>query len=1046
MLDAGMGDTPLAFDDTHAHDGPAPAAAPRAAGVVIAGRYEVIRLIATGGMGEVYEAQDRELGERVALKRIRGAAASDPGAIERFKREIQLARKVTHANVCRIHDLGVHRDGDGDGEPEVFLSMELLAGETLAARIKRGKLTTGEARPLLAQLAAGLGAAHAAGIIHRDLKSQNVILVDGRAVITDFGLARLGADQPGAAETTGAIVGTPAYMAPEQVSGGAITVATDVYALGVVAYEMVTGKLPFVGETALQTAAMRLEQDAPAPGIDATWDAAILRCLARAPADRFASAADFVTSLSGAPRRRRFGLALAGATVAATCAVVGVLALRGRDPARSAEVSGPRTIAVLGFRNTTGGDDAAWISTALVEMLATELSIGGLHAVPAETVSRARADLALPDADSFAADTLARIRRRTGAELVVVGSYVGTGAKLRVDLRLQDTRTGATIATLTETTTSAALLDAVPRIAGRVRDELGVAAPTIEESAAAGATRPHDPEAARLYAQGLDRMHAYDLPGARALLEDATRREPAFAMAHRALSEVLGALDYDGAMKEQARDEAHTAFVLSGSLPDEERLAIEARYHQVDGEHDQAIAASRALAASYPSAEHAIALVDALLQGDRGDDASAELAKLREPGSVAAEDPRLELLELRPALARDLQSQRVAIERGIVRARAREERRLLAELLIQRTWNSVLANREFAVGRATADEAAKICRELGDDRCVAEALHASVATFAKFSDLEGAVRTWDETVAIWASLGDQGGALDGMGDAVAMLSWLGETDQALARADRMVELARSTGTRADLAYNRRAWALDGRGEVTQAATAIALALAAEAEVTTVAGHSRLVSAIVMLDQGKLADARGALEAMFADPAADVPTVFLGGIELLSLAMLDGRGEDALAIARVMEPWSPKEAEDFHVLGQLSVVRALVAAGQLDEAKRTFDAVAPALPPLATSVLGSAAAATARLDLAVATDPGSAPDAASALAAAIELARRAGAIRIADDAELDLARWELDAGRAASAKKRLKRLEQEARPRGAIRVADRAKAMRQRHTK
>jgi hypothetical protein len=255
-------------------------------------------------MGEVYEAEDRELRERVALKTIRPAIGTDERAVERFKREIQLARKVTHPNVCRIFDLGYHTRPDsppGDGGT-LFLTMEFVHGETLAERLRRtGPMAVEEARPIVLQMLAGLGEAHEAGVVHRDFKSSNVILVPSqepagkvRAVITDFGLACLSAGQGVSVariSSTGEIVGTPSYMAPEQVRGGEVTTKTDIYALGLVVYEMVTGTLPFLSDSPISTAVRRLEEPPPeprkyAPGLDKRWEELILSCLALNPEDR----------------------------------------------------------------------------------------------------------------------------------------------------------------------------------------------------------------------------------------------------------------------------------------------------------------------------------------------------------------------------------------------------------------------------------------------------------------------------------------------------------------------------------------------------------------------------------------------------------------------------------------------------------------------------------------------------------------------------------------------------------------------------------------
>jgi tetratricopeptide (TPR) repeat protein/tRNA A-37 threonylcarbamoyl transferase component Bud32 len=281
---------------------------------IVAGRYRVVRFLAQGGMGEVYEVDDLELRERVALKTVRPEVAGDSLAVERFRREIQMARKVTHPNVCRIFDVSYHRSaGAGTGLDGILLTMELLTGETLAQRLRNGgPLPTSEALPIARQICLGLEAAHQVGVIHRDLKPGNVVLVPARggvrAVVTDFGLARLeSGHDPGAPTLTtagGGLVGTPAYLAPEQLEGGEITTAVDVYALGIVLYEMATGTVPFVGDSLLATAVKRLKE-APvsprvhAPNLDRRWEAAILRCLEREPGARYASPLEVIATLTG---------------------------------------------------------------------------------------------------------------------------------------------------------------------------------------------------------------------------------------------------------------------------------------------------------------------------------------------------------------------------------------------------------------------------------------------------------------------------------------------------------------------------------------------------------------------------------------------------------------------------------------------------------------------------------------------------------------------------------------------------------------------------
>ena len=309
---------------------------------LLAGRFKVMRFIARGGMGEVYEAEDQELNERVALKTVRFEMAHREHAIERFKREIQLARKVTHPNVCRTFDVFRHADdNDSDGSRETLIvSMELLSGETLEHRIRRkGRLSPEEALPLLEQMAEGLHCAHQAGVIHRDFKSSNVMLSASapsassiRTVITDFGLAHAVVSTGESLTGSLDVLGTPAYMAPEQLEGGKITPATDIYTLGIVIYEMLTGKLPFSGDSALSTALKRLSMPAPSPRLlvpelESRWESTVMRCLARAPEDRFSNTRDVVRALHGeeaktfnwegksSPRKGRLALAAAAVLI-----------------------------------------------------------------------------------------------------------------------------------------------------------------------------------------------------------------------------------------------------------------------------------------------------------------------------------------------------------------------------------------------------------------------------------------------------------------------------------------------------------------------------------------------------------------------------------------------------------------------------------------------------------------------------------------------------------------------------------------------------------
>ncbi len=295
--------TPPALDRTAtAHGGsrPPPLTTSLEPGQVLAQRYRVQRLLGKGGMGAVYLADDEVLGELVALKVISSAWATDEQAmIARFRREAAAARKVSSPSVIRIHDLGEARPG------LLYLSMEYFAGRTLAEVIaQRGLVPIDDARDILKQICTGLDAAHQAGVVHRDLKPSNVLVGErGTVKIIDFGLATTAMAE--GLTATGAILGTPHYMAPEQMRGKPVDARTDVYALGALAYHLVCGRTPFHGDNAIAIGFAHLSEPPTPPrqirkDVPANLEAAILAALAKTPDERPASARAFLEQSAAA--------------------------------------------------------------------------------------------------------------------------------------------------------------------------------------------------------------------------------------------------------------------------------------------------------------------------------------------------------------------------------------------------------------------------------------------------------------------------------------------------------------------------------------------------------------------------------------------------------------------------------------------------------------------------------------------------------------------------------------------------------------------------
>lgn len=859
------------------------------AGDLLAGRYRLVRFIARGGMGEVYEAEDLELKERLALKTVRWDVALDALAVERFKREIQLARKVTHPNVCRIFDVSHHRE-EGTAEPTIFLTMELLPGETLSQRLKRaGPMLPGEALLIASQIAEALHAAHRVGVVHRDLKPGNVVLVEGRggpgagprAVVTDFGLARLDAADPSAGQNvtlTGAtgIVGTPAYLAPEQVDGGEITAATDLFAFGIVLYEMLTGTVPFLGENALATAVKRLkERPVPphvhAPGLDPRWEAAILRCLERDPAARFANAPEVIRALDqplesatlltprlvpppfqvlpapdeipspaaarsprpGGARRRLQVAALAALAFAA----LGVgwmrygqwrekqAALGAHLPLPATDITPRHSVAVLGFKDLSGQPGTAWLSSALSEMLSSELAAGGgLRVVAGENVATAKVELGLGAAESLAAGTLSRVRTLLGSDAVVLGSYVVLGGsagspgnrQIRVDVRLQDTKAaGEAATTVTETGNEGQLFALVSKVGKRLRRQLGVEEEEAHKDDGRAAL-PASPDAARFYSQGIERLRLFDPVGARDLLSRAVAAEPGNALSHSALATAWSALGYDA----KSRDEAKAAFDLSANLPREESLLIEGRYREVVQDWDRASQTWWKLWSMFPdNLDYGLRLAAVQTSAGRVADSLATTVALRTLPAPSRDDPRIDLAEAMAAGAgADFKRQQAAAEKAVSRGAVQGAPLLVAQgqLLECRALRN-LGQGDAAL--AACEAGRKLHEQAGDRAGVAEALTHAANVHYDRGDLPGAGRLYNEALATYQEIGNRGAEAGALNNIAVVLKSQGDLERARQLYEQVLSISQEIGSRGGeaTALNNLAGVLLRRSELDAAA-------------------------------------------------------------------------------------------------------------------------------------------------------------------------------------------------------------------------------------
>ena len=795
----------------------------------IGGRYRIVRFIARGAMGEVYAAFDHELDATVALKTLRSERADDAVTLARFRREVLLTRELAHPGVCRVFDLGVHEIGDA--ARLLFLTMELIEGETLAQRLARvGPLPPDAVIALAEKLASALSAAHAAGVVHRDLKPANIMLMTGsrsssgeRVVITDFGLARrtsvadaplaagdsdearasldsgggvtvsaAGSGRPFAstsATATGALIGSPAYMAPEQVAGREIGPAADIYSLGVVLFETVSGRLPFQADSALAMAAMRLDRDAPPvrsvrPDLDPRWDRVLATCLARDPAARFARADEVPRALLGSPGpRRRTGwwrIAVGGAAAVALtgAAVAALISAGGTDvaPSRIAAPADAPLLAVVPLRNLSTRPESAWLGTAVAEILSTELGAGErLRVVPSDQVgaaARARG-VELDGADEGAAGALGGA---LSADYVLSGSVVavGDGTRVRVELRLRDGTTGKLVTQLGADGGEAELFSIVSRLGADVRARLGRGPLNAAEQAAASSAHPQSIEAARAYAEGVAALGRYEAQLARSLFERAIELEPDRARYHAGLASAWRALQFP----ERARQAAQRAFALSDGLPQPERMFNEARHHQTARRFDRAIEIYSALATFFPeNQEYRISLAEVESEAGRPRAVLVTVDRLRAGG---ASDPRIDLLEA--GAARQVADQDRAVRAALAaRDKARTSGAAAMQSIAELRVCEVLTARDFEQALAACRTAAKESEALGDRATVARALMQT----AYIRERQDARAEAEELVGRALTIFQEIGNVRGVGLA---LDRMGKTLKSQGRLEEAIEL------------------------------------------------------------------------------------------------------------------------------------------------------------------------------------------------------------------------------------------------------------------
>ena len=593
-------------------------------GSTFADRYQIIEKLGKGGMGRVYKVHDTKIKEKIALKLIKPEIAKDKKTIERFSNELRLARKIRHKNICQMFDLGEERGTN-------FITMEFVPGQDLKGLIRQsGQLAVGTTINIAKQICAGLTEAHKSGVIHRDLKPSNIMIdKEGNVRIMDFGIAR-SLDTKGITGA-GVMIGTPEYMSPEQVEGKNVDQRSDIYSLGVILYEMVTGRVPFEGDTPF-TIGMKHKSEAPQnpkeinSQIPDDLNNIILKCLEKEKEQRYQSAGEVRSELTniekGIPTTERIVPERKPLTskeitvtfrlkklliptfllIAATLMAVLFLWRPWSQKKTVPVLSDKPSLAVMYFENNTGDESLDHWRKMIPGLVIADLTQSKyIEVLSGEKLYSILSDLNQMDAKSYSSDILKQVAIKGRVNHILVGNFAKAGESIRINVTLQEARTEKTVGSEgVEGKGVESIFSMIDELTGKIKTNLNLSDEEIADDIDkdVGKITTSSPEAYRYYTEGRNYHNKGEVRKSIQSMEMAVAIDPEFAMAYRSMAMAYSNFGYDSAMKKYLQK----AFEFTDRLSDRERLLIQGEFYRgSEKTYDKAFEAYDKLLELYPA-------------------------------------------------------------------------------------------------------------------------------------------------------------------------------------------------------------------------------------------------------------------------------------------------------------------------------------------------------------------------------------------------------------------------------------------------------------